>query len=69
MKHVFVCPGIDGKAKMSKSLGNCIYLSEEPEDIKKKVMSACLLIRIICRVEDPGQSGRQYSIHISGCIL
>ena len=32
-------PGIDGKAKMSKSLGNCIYLSDEPEDIKKKVMS------------------------------
>ena len=32
-------PGIDGKAKMSKSLGNCIYLSDEPQDIKKKVMS------------------------------
>ncbi|MDE5778279.1 MAG: tryptophan--tRNA ligase [Lachnospiraceae bacterium] len=32
-------PGIDGKSKMSKSLGNCIYLSEEPEEIKKKVMS------------------------------
>lgn len=32
-------PGIDGKAKMSKSLGNCIYLSETPEEIKKKVMS------------------------------
>ena len=32
-------PGIDGKAKMSKSLGNCIYLSDEPEEIKKKVMS------------------------------
>ncbi len=32
-------PGIDGKAKMSKSLGNCIYLSDEPEDIQKKVMS------------------------------
>ena len=32
-------PGIDGKAKMSKSLGNCIYLSEEPDEIKKKVMS------------------------------
>ena len=31
-------PGIDGKAKMSKSLGNCIYLSDEPQDIKKKVM-------------------------------
>ena len=32
-------PGIDGKAKMSKSLGNCIYLAEEPDEIKKKVMS------------------------------
>ena len=32
-------PGTDGKAKMSKSLGNCIYLSDSPEDIKKKVMS------------------------------
>ncbi len=32
-------PGLDGKAKMSKSLGNCIYLSDEPEEIKKKVMS------------------------------
>ena len=32
-------PGIDGKAKMSKSLGNCIYLSEEPEEIRKKVMN------------------------------
>ena len=32
-------PGTDGKAKMSKSLGNCIYLSEDPADIKKKVMS------------------------------
>lgn len=32
-------PGIDGKAKMSKSLGNCIYLSEEPEEVRKKVMS------------------------------
>ena len=32
-------PGTDGKAKMSKSLGNCIYLSDEPEDIRKKIMS------------------------------
>ena len=32
-------PGIDGKAKMSKSLGNCIYLSDTEEDVKKKVMS------------------------------
>ena len=30
-------PGTDGKAKMSKSLGNCIYLSEEPEEIRQKV--------------------------------
>ncbi|MEG1150002.1 MAG: tryptophan--tRNA ligase [Bacilli bacterium] len=32
-------PGLDGKAKMSKSLGNCIYLSDDEETIKKKVMS------------------------------
>lgn len=32
-------PGTDGKAKMSKSLGNCIYLSDTPDDIKKKIMS------------------------------
>ena len=32
-------PGIDGKAKLSKSLGNCIYLSDEPDVIKKKIMS------------------------------
>ena len=31
-------PGTDGKAKMSKSLGNCIYLSDSAEDVKKKVM-------------------------------
>ena len=32
-------PGTDGKAKMSKSLGNCIYLSDTPEDVKTKIMS------------------------------
>lgn len=32
-------PGIDGKAKMSKSLGNCIYLSDSEADVKKKIMS------------------------------
>lgn len=47
-------PGIDGKAKMSKSLGNCIYLSEEPEDIKKKVMSMYTDPDHI-RVQDPGK--------------
>lgn len=47
-------PGIDGKAKMSKSLGNCIYLSDEPEDIKKKVMSMYTDSDHV-RVEDPGK--------------
>lgn len=32
-------PGIDGKAKMSKSLGNCIYLCDSEADVKKKIMS------------------------------
>ena len=32
-------PGIDGKAKMSKSLGNCIYLFDSEADVKKKIMS------------------------------
>ena len=49
----FRLPGIDGKAKMSKSLGNCIYLSEESEDIKKKVFSMFTDPNHI-RVEDPG---------------
>lgn len=47
-------PGIDGKAKMSKSLGNCIYLSDEPEDIRKKVMSMFTDPNHI-RVQDPGK--------------
>jgi len=47
-------PGIDGKAKMSKSLGNCIYLSEEAEDIRKKVMSMFTDPDHL-RIEDPGK--------------
>ena len=47
-------PGIDGKAKMSKSLGNCIYLSDEADDIRKKVMSMFTDPNHL-RVEDPGQ--------------
>ena len=47
-------PGIDGKAKMSKSLGNCIYLSDEPKDIRKKVMSMYTDPDHV-RVEDPGK--------------
>ena len=47
-------PGIDGKAKMSKSLGNCIYLSESEADVKKKVMSMFTDPDHI-RIEDPGK--------------
>lgn len=46
-------PGTDGKAKMSKSLGNCIYLSEEADEIKKKVMSMFTDPNHL-RIEDPG---------------
>ncbi len=46
-------PGIDGKAKMSKSLGNCIYLSDPEADVKKKVMSMFTDPNHL-RVEDPG---------------
>ena len=47
-------PGIDGKAKMSKSLGNCIYLSDEADIIKKKIMSMFTDPNHV-RVEDPGK--------------
>ena len=47
-------PGTDGKAKMSKSLGNCIYLSEEPEEIQKKIMSMYTDPGHL-RVQDPGK--------------
>lgn len=47
-------PGIDGKAKMSKSLGNCIYLSDSPEIVKKKIMSMYTDPDHV-RVEDPGK--------------
>lgn len=47
-------PGIDGKAKMSKSLGNCIYLSDTADEIKKKVMSMFTDPNHL-RVEDPGR--------------
>lgn len=47
-------PGIDGKAKMSKSLNNCIYLSDTQEDVRKKVMSMFTDPNHL-RVEDPGE--------------
>lgn len=47
-------PGTDGKAKMSKSLGNCIYLSDSEEDVKKKVMSMFTDPNHL-QVSDPGE--------------
>lgn len=46
-------PGIDGKAKMSKSVGNCIYLADEPEIIKSKVLQMYTDPNHI-RLQDPG---------------
>ena len=48
-------PGTDGKAKMSKSLGNCIYLSDEPEEIKTKIMSM-FTDPTHLRKDDPGHT-------------
>ena len=47
-------PGLDGNAKMSKSLGNCIYLSDDTKTVQKKVMSMYTDPNHI-HVEDPGK--------------
>lgn len=47
-------PGTDGKAKMSKSLGNCIYLSDSADEVTKKIKSMYTDPNHL-RVEDPGQ--------------
>ena len=47
-------PGLDGNAKMSKSLGNGIYLSDDADTVRKKVMSMYTDPNHV-RVEDPGQ--------------
>ena len=48
-------PGTDGKAKMSKSLGNCIYLADEPEDIRTKIMGMYTDPNHL-QVSDPGNT-------------
>ena len=53
-KVCFRLPGTDGKNKMSKSLGNCIYLSDDSDTLKKKVMSMYTDPNHI-RVDDPGK--------------
>ena len=47
-------PGTDGKAKMSKSIGNCIYLADDAKTLKTKIMSMYTDPNHI-RIEDPGQ--------------
>ena len=47
-------PGLDGNAKMSKSLGNCIYLKDDSETVKKKIMSMYTDPDHL-KVEDPGK--------------
>lgn len=47
-------PGTDGKAKMSKSLNNCIYLSDSKEEVKQKIMSMYTDPNHL-KVSDPGQ--------------
>lgn len=46
-------PGLDGKAKMSKSLGNCIYLADEEKTVQKKIMGM-YTDPLHLRVDDPG---------------
>ena len=47
-------PGVDGKAKMSKSLGNCIYLSDTPKTVKQQVNGKMFTDPQHLRIEDPG---------------
>ncbi|MBR3038113.1 MAG: tryptophan--tRNA ligase [Clostridia bacterium] len=47
-------PGVDGKAKMSKSLGNCIYLSDDAKTVKKQVNGKMFTDPQHLRIEDPG---------------
>ena len=54
-------PGIDGKAKMSKSLGNCIYLSDDAKTVKKQVNGKMFTDPQHLRIEDPG--------HIEGNVV
>ena len=53
-KYCLRLPGTDGKAKMSKSLNNCIYLSDSSEEVRKKIMGMFTDPNQL-RVEDPGQ--------------
>ena len=49
-------PGVDGKAKMSKSLGNCIYLSDSAKTVKKQINGKMFTDPTHLRIEDPGHT-------------
>jgi len=49
-------PGVDGKAKMSKSLGNCIYLSDTAKEVKKQINGKMYTDPTHLRIEDPGHT-------------
>ena len=49
-------PGVDGKAKMSKSLGNCIYLSDDAKTVKKQINGKMFTDPTHLRIEDPGHT-------------
>lgn len=49
-------PGVDGKAKMSKSLGNCIYLSDDPKTIKKQINGKMFTDPAHLQISDPGHT-------------
>jgi len=58
LPEIEVCrrlPGTDGQAKMSKSIGNCIFLADSEEEVKKKVMSMYTDPNHI-KVDDPGKT-------------
>ena len=57
-------PGTDGKAKMSKSLGNCIYLSDSADEVEKKIRTMYTDPNHL-KVSDPGQ----YGVYLSGCFF
>ena len=47
-------PGVDGKAKMSKSLGNCIYISDDPKTVKKQINGKMFTDPQHLQISDPG---------------
>ena len=49
-------PGVDGKAKMSKSLGNCIYLSDDAKTVKKQVNGKMFTDPQHLQISDPGHT-------------